>query len=171
MFNLLKRMGAKNKSKKSNKSKLYEKFRTFVEYTNTINKSKYFAGIVMIMLNIGSKYITIKLSKSQEAYLGSTIARQLLIFSIIWMGTRDLIIALIMSAVFVVLTDHLFNEKSSYCVLPKALREYEDLIDENKDGVISKEEIEKAKNLLENAQKKEKYKNHLKQVEDFSNKL
>ena len=87
------------------------------------------------------------------------------------MGTRDLIIALVMSAVFVVLTDHLFNEKSSYCVLPKSLRQYEDLIDENKDGIITKEEIEKAKNLLEKAQKKEKYKNHLKQVEDFSNKI
>lgn len=170
MLGLFKMMGNKKKSK-AKKVGIYDKFKTFVEYTNTINKSKYFAGIVMIMLNIGSKYITIKLSKTQEAYLGSTIARQLLIFSIIWMGTRDLIISLVMSAVFVILTDHLFNEKSSYCVLPKALREYEDLIDENKDGVISKEEIEKAKKLLENAQKKEKYKNHLKQVEDFSNKI
>ena len=54
---------------------------------HNINTSKFFAGFVMIMLNIGSKYITIKLSKSQEAYLRNTIARQLLIFSIIWMGT------------------------------------------------------------------------------------
>tara|TARA_B100001057_G_C22862589_1_gene955171 strand:+ start:3202 stop:3699 length:498 start_codon:yes stop_codon:yes gene_type:complete len=164
-------LGVLSKSKKFKKGSFRDKLNKFMEYTNEINKSKYFAGVVMIMLNIGSKYITIKLSKSQEAYLGSSIARQLLIFSIIWMGTRDLVIALIMSAVFVILTDHLFNEKSSYCVLPKALREYEDLIDENKDGVISKEEIEKAKNLLEKAQKNEKYKNHLRQVEDFSNKL
>ncbi len=163
--------GFLSNGKKFKKGSFRDKFNKFMEYTNEINKSKYFAGVVMIMLNIGSKYITIKLSKSQEAYLGSSIARQLLIFSIIWMGTRDLIIALVMSAVFVILTDHLFNEKSSYCVLPKALREYEDLIDENKDGVISKEEIEKAKNLLEKAQKNEKYKNHLRQVEDFSNKL
>ena len=162
LSSFLKKKGKKNKGWSLN---------NIFEYANSINKSKYFAGIVMIMLNIGSKYITIKLSKSQEAYLGSTIARQLLIFSIIWMGTRDLIIALVMSAVFVVLTDHLFNEKSSYCVLPKSLRQYEDLIDENKDGIITKEEIEKAKNLLEKAQKKEKYKNHLKQVEDFSNKI
>lgn len=164
-------LGLLSKGKKNKKGSFRDKLNKFMEYTNEINKSKYFAGVVMIMLNIGSKYITIKLSKSQEAYLGSSIARQLLIFSIIWMGTRDLVIALIMSAVFVILTDHLFNEKSSYCVLPKALREYEDLIDENKDGVISKEEIEKAKKLLEKAQKNEKYKNHLRQVEDFSNKL
>jgi len=50
------------------------------QYAHYLNNSKFFAGIVMIMLNIGSKYITIKLSKSQEAYLRNTIARQLLSF-------------------------------------------------------------------------------------------
>ena len=32
----------------------------------SLNNSKFFAGIVMIMMNIGSKYISIKLTKSQE---------------------------------------------------------------------------------------------------------
>ena len=32
----------------------------------SLNNSKFFAGLVMIMLNIGSKYITIELSKTQE---------------------------------------------------------------------------------------------------------
>ena len=68
---------------------------------HNINTSKFFAGFVMIMLNIGSKYITIKLSKSQESYLRNTIARQLLIFSIIWMGTRDVLISIAMTAAFV----------------------------------------------------------------------
>tara|TARA_Y100000996_G_C22536249_1_gene648371 strand:- start:1540 stop:2025 length:486 start_codon:yes stop_codon:yes gene_type:complete len=148
-----------------------DKINTVREYTNGIDKSKYFAGIVMIMLNIGSKYITVKLSKSQEAYLSTSIARQLLIFSIIWMGTRDLIISLIMSAVFVVLTDHLFNEKSNYCVLPQHLRQYEELIDENNDGHITPDELEKAKRVLEKAQKREKYRKHLQQVEKFTTKL
>ena len=49
---------------------------------NTLNSSKYFTGIMMIMLNIGSKYITVKLSKSQEAYVKNYIIREILIFSI-----------------------------------------------------------------------------------------
>ena len=72
----------------------------------------------MIMLNIGSKYITIKLSKSQEAYLRNTIARQMLIFSIIWMGTRDVLVSIGMTAAFSILTTHLFNEESSFCIIP-----------------------------------------------------
>ena len=39
-----------------------------------VNNSKFFAGIVMIMLNIGSKYVTIELSKSQEQYLRNSIS-------------------------------------------------------------------------------------------------
>ena len=84
--------------------------KSFFEFTHKINNSKLFAGLVMIMLNIGSKYITIKLSKSQEQYLRNSIARQLLIFSIVWMGTRDVILSFFLTATFIVLTDHLFNE-------------------------------------------------------------
>ena len=64
------------------------------EYLSHLNNSKFFAGLVMIMLNIGSKYITIELSKSQEEYLRNSIGRQMLIFAISWMGSRDILIAL-----------------------------------------------------------------------------
>ena len=132
-----------------------------------INNSKFFAGLVMIMLNIGSKYITIKLSKSQESYLSGSIARQILIFSIIWMGTRDVLISLAMTATFIVLTEHLFNEKSNYCMIPQHLRKYEDMIDEDNDGNITEEEIAKARNILEKAKKREIKRNHLRQLESF----
>jgi len=134
-------MGAK--AKKSAISKIYSK----------VNDSKYFAGLVMIILNIGSKFITIKLSKSQEAYLGGKIARQLLIFSVLWMGTRDIFVAIVMTASFIVLTDHMFNEKSKFCVIPQRYRVYEDILDENKDGVVSDEELGRATKILEKARK------------------
>ena len=51
-------------------------------YLGRLNNSKFFSGVVMILLNIGSKYITIELSKSQEAYLRNSLGRQLLIFAI-----------------------------------------------------------------------------------------
>ena len=34
-----------------------------------LNNSKFFAGIVMILLNIGSKFLSIQFSKSTEEYL------------------------------------------------------------------------------------------------------
>ena len=113
-----------------------------------LNTSKYFIGIMMILLNIGSKYITVKLSKSQEAYVRNHVLRELLIFSVCWMGTRDIYISLILTAVFFVLTQHLFNEESKFCVLPKQYREYH-LFDTNKDGEISQQEINDAVSLLD----------------------
>ena len=151
-------------------------FNKMKETLSNINNSKYFAGLVMIMLNIGSKYITVSLSKSQESYLRGTIARQLLIFSVIWMGTRDLFISIGMTAAFFVLTQYLFNEQSSLCIIPEKLRQYEDLLDENKDGVITQEEIDKAMKLLERAKKNEKNNNNennitLNPLEKFQSRL
>ena len=117
-----------------------------------LNTSKYFIGIMMILLNIGSKYITVKLSKSQEAYVRNHVLRELLIFSVCWMGTRDIYISLILTAVFFVLTQHLFNEESKFCVLPKRYREYH-LFDTNKDGEISQQEINDAVALLDKVKK------------------
>jgi len=140
-------------------------------FLSSLNNSKLFAGLVMIMLNIGSKYITIELSKSQEQYLRNSVGRQMLIFAISWMGSRDIVIALVLTAVFTILTDHLFNENSDFCIIPKNYRNFEDALDLNGDGVVSEEEIKKATELLEKAKKdeqmKDKKKAFLKQMDDI----
>ena len=76
--------------------------KSIMSYLSYLNNSKFFAGIVMIMLNIGSKYVTVELSKSQEEYLKNNIGRQLLIFAISWMGSRDILIALALTAIFTI---------------------------------------------------------------------
>ena len=63
-------------------------FASLIENLRSLNHSKFFAGIVMLTVNIGSKHITIDISKSQEAYVKYTLGRQILIFAILWMGTR-----------------------------------------------------------------------------------
>ena len=95
-----------------------------------LNGSKIFAGFMIIMLNISSRFVTIKLSKSMESYLKYTFSRQILIFTIAWMGTRDIYIALAVAIVFTIIMDVLFNEDSNYCVLPVSFTEYHTQISE-----------------------------------------
>ena len=86
---------------------------------NTLNNSKYFAGIAMLILNIGTKYISIELSDSQEELLKHMLVRRLGLFTIFWIGTKDILISLILTAVFIIFVSHLFNENSPYCILNK----------------------------------------------------
>jgi hypothetical protein len=120
---------------------------------NSLNSSKFFAGIIMIFLNIGSKFVTLNLSKSQETFLKYILSRQLLIFAVAWMGTRDIIMSLILTAVFVVLANFLTNEHSRFCVMPESYKKLHKLVDTNNDGVLSEDEIAQSIKILEKAKK------------------
>ena len=128
---------------------------------NSLNSSKFFSGLVMLMLNVGSKYITIELSQSQTEYLRGTLARQLLIFSISWMGTRDIFKALALTAIFNVLTMHLFNEDSPYCVVPKQYRTFNKILDTDDDGKVTEKEIGEAIKILDRARKRKQKHDYL----------
>ena len=118
-----------------------------------LNNSKFFAGIIMILLNVGSKFIAIQFSRSTEEYLKMNITKQRLVFAMAWMGTRDIYTSLVLTAVFTVLSDHLFNEESPYCIVPKKYRILSKIVDTNSDGVVSDTEINNAITILEKAKK------------------
>ena len=118
-----------------------------------LNNSKFFAGVVMILLNVGSKFIAIQFSKSTEEYLKLNVTKQLLVFAMAWMGTRDIYTALVLTAVFTVLSDYVFNEESPYCCVPHKYRILAKLTDVNDDGVVTEQEINDAIAVLEKAKK------------------
>jgi len=138
-----------------------------VSYMNqhimSLNNSKFFAGIIMILLNVGSKFIQIQFSKSTEEYMKYSVSKQLLVFSMAWMGTRDIYTALGLTAVFTILSDYLFNEECSLCIVPPQYRVLNKLIDTNDDGNVSETELAAAIAVLEKA-KKEKQRKHQKEV-------
>jgi hypothetical protein len=98
----------------------------------TLNNSKLFAGLVVVILNIASKFVNFRLSKTVEAYLKHTFSRDVLVFCIVWMGSREIYIAALVTLFFVIFMDFLFNEESSYCILPKSVTSYHvSLLQEN----------------------------------------
>jgi hypothetical protein len=123
-----------------------------------LNNSKFFAGVVMILLNVGSKFIPIQFSRSTEEYLKMNVTKQLLVFSMAWMGTRDIYASLMLTAAFTILSDHLFNEESGYCIVPEKHRILSKLMDTNGDGKVSEQELNSAIAVLEKAKKEKQQK-------------
>ena len=120
---------------------------------NSLNSSTFFAGLMMICLNIGSRYIQLNLDESTESYIKYALTKEILVFTISWMATRNIYSALVLTAVFVVLADFALNEKSKYCILPKDFIKSRKLGEYTNNKVITEKEFNDAMDIVE------KYKN------------
>ena len=109
---------------------------------DTLNNSKLFAGVIMILLNLGSRYIAQELSDTHEELLNNVIIRRIIVFTVAFTATRDIITSLILTGAFVILVSGIFNENSKYYILPK----------KNKKK-YNKKDIDNAKRVLDWAQK------------------
>ena len=135
---------------------------------NSLNSSTFFAGIMMICLNIGSRYIQINLDESTESYIKYALTKEILVFTISWMATRNIYMSLGLTAVFIVLADFIFNEKSRYCLLPKKFiksRRMNELVD-NK--ILSEKEINDALEVLEKAKVQKFKQNQLNYLDSYN---
>ena len=110
-------------------------------FSNQLKNNSYIAGLIILFLNIASKHVIIDLSENQKEFIKANIGRQIIIFTILWSGTKNLLVSFILTAIFVLLADHIFNENSKYCILSKKIKK---AIDVNKDGIISEKELDNA---------------------------
>jgi hypothetical protein len=143
-------MGKTNKQQKQSKNVLTQLFSYLHNNIQAINNSKIFAGLMIITLNIVSKFANFKLSKTLEGYFKYTFSRQILVFAIAWMGTRDIYISLLITLVFVIVTEYLFHEESNFFVLSEEFKDYHISLLDN-EHTVTEEDIKKAKEVLEKA--------------------
>lgn len=68
----------------------------------------------MLLLNIGSRYITHEYSDNDEEYQQNILLRRMAIFAVCFIGTRNIVVSVILTAAFVILSAGLFRGKSDY---------------------------------------------------------
>lgn len=107
---------------------------------HNINQSKYFAGIIMILMNMGSRYISLELSERHESILGHPMVRRLMLFTVFFTATRDIWISLGLTACFVILVTGIFHDESRFCMIPERYRKGK--------KVVTKSDVEKAERVL-----------------------
>uniref|UniRef100_A0A6C0AJD1 Uncharacterized protein n=1 Tax=viral metagenome TaxID=1070528 RepID=A0A6C0AJD1_9ZZZZ len=63
-----------------------------------------FLGIMMMLMNVGSRYIVDEFSSKEDEYQRNIFVRRVAIFAVCYMGTRDFVHALLLTGGFVVLS-------------------------------------------------------------------
>ena len=147
------------------------KSNSFWKHYGKINNSKLLSGLAMLVLNLFSKYVELNLSKSQEAYIRNSITREILIFIVIFVGTRDIITSVLMTAAFVILSNTVFNEKSNLCIMPAKYKYLHKVLDTNKDNNISEKEINDARDILYKANIQKNKETQIMNVNYFQNNI
>lgn len=78
----------------------------------TLNTNPYFIGLMMLLLNLGGRFIGMEISKEQEKIFMNPWVRRGLIFTVLFVATRNVFVALIMTVFVLLLLSFLFNENS-----------------------------------------------------------
>lgn len=82
-----------------------------------INVNPYMLGFAYILLNLGGRFMVLSVSPAQEAFLQNIVFRPLLLFAIMFIGTRNLIVAFWLTLIIIIVIHYLLNENSSWYLL------------------------------------------------------
>jgi hypothetical protein len=69
-----------------------------------LNNSKFFLGVMLILLNIGSRYLVDEFSTDPDEYNRNLLLRRIAVFAVCFVGTRDLITSLLLTAGFIIIS-------------------------------------------------------------------
>ena len=80
---------------------------------NALNTNPYFIGIMMLLLNLGGRFLGMEMSKNQEKFFQQVWVRRFFIFTVLFIATRNILIALFLTVIVLLVLSYLFNENSS----------------------------------------------------------
>jgi len=118
------------------------------------NSNPYFIGLMMLMLNLGGRFIGLEVTKQQEQFLQHPWVRRILIFTVLFVGTRSIWVSFWATLVVVLLLGYLFNENSAMCLFGQGGQAGSTCADPNKTAeMMTVEEREILQRLSSKAQR------------------
>jgi hypothetical protein len=88
----------------------------FDSFMTSINTNPYLIGIMMVSLNIGGRFLGLEISREQEKFLSQPWVRRFFLFAILFVATRNIMIAVGLSIIVILVISFLLNENSSLCL-------------------------------------------------------
>jgi len=99
-----------------------------------LSENKIFIGLVMIMVNIGARFIIEELSDEHREIAKGETFRKIVIFCSVFMATRDIMISLIVTIIFIVVMNEVLKTEDT---------EIADKEGDNKGSSFAKQELDK----------------------------
>ena len=82
-----------------------------------INNNKIFHGCIMILMNLGSKYIAQDIPDYIEDFFKTKELRIFFVFCVVFISTRDFKISILITLIFILLFKFLLNNSSNLCII------------------------------------------------------
>ena len=89
-----------------------------IEQLAFLNTSKLFAGITLIIMNFGSRFVIGDMTAAHEAIYSSPGFKKIVLFCMFFVGTRDVITSAMLAFAFSIVVDVLLNEKRRFNLVP-----------------------------------------------------
>ena len=83
-------------------------------YLNALATTPFVIGMFMLLLNVGSRFIVHEFSADDREYSQNILLRRLTVFAVCFVGTRDLVTSILLTAGFVILAGGLFRGKGPF---------------------------------------------------------
>ncbi len=85
-------------------------------FINSLNTNPYFIGFMMLLLNLGGRFIGMEMSKEQEKTFQHPWIRKFFIFTVFFVATRNILVAAALTIVTLLLLAFLLNENSDFYI-------------------------------------------------------
>lgn len=85
-----------------------------MDHINAVASSPFTIGIMILLTNVASRYIVHEFSVNEEEYGQNILLRRLAVFALCFVGTRDLIVSILLTAGFVILAGGIIRGSSVY---------------------------------------------------------
>jgi len=72
----------------------------------------------MMLLNFGARFIIADLGKFHEVILNNIYFKKIIIFSLFFVASRDIITAFLLTIFYTLIVDGILNERKKYCIVP-----------------------------------------------------
>lgn len=95
-----------------------------------LNNSKLFLGIMLIVLNIGSRYLVDELSTNPDEYNRNIVLRRIAVFAVCFVGTRDLVTSILLTAGFIIIAQGVSSKSREGMENKKKIEESDKKVDQ-----------------------------------------